>query len=277
MQAAGLCLTSFYPSAQPPLAFKTFLLWMPNSVFMKHVFGLVLLLAFCLTQAQTADEIVNKHVAATGGADKWSKVQSVKYTGHYVMGPGMLPPVSSLLVAQPFKGYYSDFTWQGMTNKTALRADSGWSYNPFGGKREADPLSAQDIRETKLDADPQGLLFNYAQKGYTVEYLGTDDLEGTDVFKLRLTTGQGDMVYYFIDAQTYFVLKTVKRMKLKDKEVKSYTLFSDFKKTDFGVVLPHSTQSVNEDGNEQGGPVNFTKVEVNAPVDAKLFDKPQAN
>lgn len=237
-------------------------------------FGLVLTLC---AGAQTADDIISKHIAATGGADKWTKVTSLKYTGSYVMGPGMMPPVTLLLCSQPFAGYYSDFTWQGMTTKTALRADSGWNYNPFGGKREADPLSAQDIRETKLEADPQGLLFNYKQKGYSVEYLGTDDLEGTDVFKLRLTTREGDMMYYFIDAQTYYVLKTVKRVKFKDKEVKSYTQYSDFKKTDYGIVLPHSTQTVNENGAEQGGPVNFSKVEVNAVVDAKMFDKPKAN
>jgi hypothetical protein len=244
---------------------------------MKQFFGACLLLVIGLVQAQTADDIVNKHIAATGGIDKWSKVVSLKYTGNYVMGPGMLPPVSAVLVSQPFRGYYSDFTWQGMTNKSALRADSGWSYNPFGGKREADAMSAQDIRESKLDADPQGLLFNYKHKGYAVEYLGTDDLEGTDVYKLRLTNKDGDMMSYFIDQQSYYILKTAKRVKFKDKESKNYTLYSDFKKTDFGIVLPYSSQSVDADGNEQGGPVNYTKIEVNAAVDAALFDKPKAN
>ncbi|MDB5281983.1 MAG: outer rane lipoproteinsorting protein [Bacteroidota bacterium] len=226
--------------------------------------------------AQTADDIINKHFEATGGKDKWARVVAIHYNGNYVLGPGMLAPVVQLEVAKPFKGTYSEFSWQGMTNKRAMRADSGWRYNPFSGKRETDPLSPNDIRSEKLDADPQGLLFNYKEKGYTVEYLGTDDMDGTDVFKLRLTTKEGDMVYYYIDAETYYILKEVKRVKLKDKEEKQYATFSDFRKTDFGVVIPFSYQQVDENGNEQGGPVIFTKVEVNGVVDATLFDKPKA-
>ncbi len=188
----------------------------------------------------------------------------------------MTAPLTLLMVNKPFKGFYQDFSWQGMTSKTVIQGDSGWTYNPFGGKRETDPMSPNEIRSTRLQADPQGMLFNYKEKGYTVEYLGTDDMDGTDVYKLRLTTKEGDMVYYYIDAETNYLLKEAERVKLKDKEEKSYTTFSDFRKTDFGIVLPFSTQGVDEKGNEQGGPVNFNKVEVNAALDLTVFDKKKA-
>lgn len=242
---------------------------------MKNVLLFFLLFMSTKMFSQSADDIVNKYIAATGGADKWSKVVSLKYTGTYQMGPGMLAPVSGVAMTKPFKGSYSDFTWQGMTTKNAIRADSGWSYNPFGGKRETDPVSPDEIRSDKLTSDPQGLLFNYKQKGYTVEYLGTDDMDGTDVLKLRLTTPEGDMVYYYLDAETFYILKEVDRVKLKDKEQKSYAAYSDFRKNDFGIVLPYSQQRIDENGNEQGGPVNYSKIEVNASIDAKIFDKPK--
>lgn len=242
---------------------------------MKQFTALLLLFTAQFLTAQTADDIINKHITAIGGADKWAKVHTIKSSGQYVMGPGMLAPVEEVVLSKPFSGYYSSFSWQGMTSKTAMRADSGWNYNPFGGKRETDPMNPDAIHQTKLDADPQGLLFNYKQKGYTVEYLGTDDMDGTDVFKLRLNTKEGDMIYYYIDAETYYLLKTVKRIKLKDKEEKSFTAFSDFRKTDYGIVLPYSTQQVDADGNEQGGPVNILKVEVNGTPDLTVFDKPK--
>lgn len=242
---------------------------------MKPVLTFAWLFAALFIHAQTADDIVNKHIAATGGADKWAKVYSVKFSGVYVMGPGMEAPVTEINVTKPFKGYYSDFTWQGMTNKQAMRADSGWNYNPFGGKRESDPLSPDDIRNLNLQYDPQGMLFNYKQKGYTVDYLGMDDMDGADVYKLRLITKEGDMVYYYLDAETYYILKMVRRVKLAEKEEKSYTVFSDFRKTDFGVVLPFAAQGVDEKGTEQGGPVIMKQIEVNATIDPALFDKPK--
>ncbi len=246
-----------------------------KSLRMKRILLLLFIGTAASAFAQSADDIVNKYIAATGGADKWSKVVSLKFTGTYQMGPGMLAPVNALFTTKPFKGSYSDFSWQSMTTKTAIRADSGWNYNPFGGKRETDPVSPDEIRSDKLGSDPQGLLFNYKQKGYTLEYLGTDDMDGTDVLKLRLTTQTGDMVYYYLDAETYYILKEVQRVKLKDKEQKSYVLYSDFKKNDFGLVLPFCHQRVDENGNEQGGPVNFSQIEVNTVIDAKQFDKPK--
>ena len=243
---------------------------------MRSILLVILLVAGGRLFAQTADDIINKHFDATGGREKWSRVSAIKFSGNLVLGPGMLAPVTQMLVLKPFKGALTEFSWQGMTSKRAMRADSGWSYNPFSGKRDADPLSPNDIRSEKLASDPQGLLLNYKERGYTVEYLGTDDMDGTDVFKIRLTTKEGDMVYYYIDAQTYYILKEIRRVKLKDKEEKQYITFSDFKKTDFGIVVPFSLQQVDENGSEQGGPINFTKVEVNGVLDPASFDKPKS-
>lgn len=243
---------------------------------MRNMLLILLLLVSGTSFAQTADEIINKHFDAIGGKEKWARVNTLKYSGSLVLGPGMLAPVNEVQVLKPFKGSLSEFSWQGMTSRRAIRADSGWTYNPFSGKRDADPMTPNDIRSGKLSSDPQGLLLNYKDKGYTVDYLGTDDMDGTDVFKIRLTTKDGDMVYYYIDAETYYILKEVQRVKLKDKEEKSYTTYSDFKKTEFGVVIPFSVQQVDENGNEQGGPINFTKIEVNGAVDAASFDKPKS-
>jgi hypothetical protein len=240
---------------------------------MKKLLVLAMLLSGILAQAQTADDIINKHYEATGGRDKWARVTALRCTGNYVMGPGMLAPVVRIEMSKPFVGLYSDFTWQGMTGKTVMRGDSGWTYQPFGGKRETDPMSPNDVRDSKTDSDPQDLLFNYKEKGYSVDYLGTEDMDGSDVHKLRLTTKEGDMLYYYIDAETYYILKIAKRVRLKDKEQKSFTTFSDFRRTDFGIVLPHAAQQVDENGAEQGGPITFAKIEVNPTIDPVIFDK----
>ena len=50
---------------------------------MKKVFlSLVVIFTAVFTlNAQTADEVIAKYITAIGGADKWSKVQSLKVEG----------------------------------------------------------------------------------------------------------------------------------------------------------------------------------------------------
>lgn len=241
---------------------------------MKNVLILFcLLLSMHRNHAQSADQIIEKHIEAAGGRGVWSKVSSLKYTGNYVMGPGMLAPVTECIWSVPVNILYSEFNWQGMSSKSCMAADSGWSYNPFGGKREADPMSASEIRMAKLNSDPQGLLFNFKEKGYSADYLGTDDMDGSEVFKIRLTTKRGDLVYFYIDTDSYLMLKLSRRVKLKDKEEKSTTIFADYRKTDFGIVVPFMQSWVNDDGTE-GGVTQFVKVEVNVPLDQTLLAKP---
>ncbi len=136
-------------------------------------------------------------------------------------------------------------------------------FNPgadVGGKMSASAFSdAIDSAQAALEGP---VFLSNLTGGFTVT--NTNDLN----------IGIQEALY---DQQSYYILKTAKRVKFKDKESKNYTLYSDFKKTDFGIVLPYSSQSVDADGNEQGGPVNYTKIEVNAAVDAALFDKPKAN
>lgn len=232
------------------------------------------MLFFSCTQAQTADEIIAKHIAATGGAEKWGKVQNIQFVGNYVMGPGMLAPVENIVATQPAKSNYSSFTWQGMTAVTVVVGDSGWNYNPFSGKRETDPMNAEGLRLNSLSSDPQGALFDYKSKGYKADYLGTDDMDGEDVHILRLTNKLGDMIYYYIDASTYYALKISRRVRMPDKEEKSQSVLSDFRKNEFGIIIPYSEQNVNDKGEEIGGPVQYSKIVVNGNIDPSKFKEP---
>ena len=89
----------------------------------------------------------------------------------------------------------SEVTLQGLTAVSAYDGKDGWSVSPFEGRRDAETASADDAREIAQEADFDGPLVDWKEKGHTVEYLGTEDVDGTPAHKLRVTLKDGDVRY----------------------------------------------------------------------------------
>jgi outer membrane lipoprotein-sorting protein len=223
-------------------------------------------------QAQTADEIINKHIQALGGKDKIKAVQTVRMTGKLVMGQGMEAPFTREL-ARPNK-MRVEFTIQGMTGIQAYDGQSGWSVMPFMGKTAPEKMSDDEIKLAEDQADMDGLLVDYKEKGHQVEYLGKEDVEGTPAYKLKVTKKNGDVVNVYIDADSYMQIKEAGKVKVRGQEVEGETTFGDFKTVD-GLVFPFSMEQ-----KAQGGPggmtISISKIEVNPTLDASRFAMPAA-
>lgn len=223
-------------------------------------------------QAQTADEIINKHLQARGGKDKIKAVQATRMTGKMVLGQGMEAAFSRDLV-RPNK-MRLEFTLQGMTGIQAYDGQSGWSVMPFMGKTEPEKMSDDEIKLVADEADIDGILVDYKEKGHQVEYVGKEDVEGTPAYKLKVTKKNGDVVNVYIDAESYMNIKEAGKVKVRGQEVEGETTFGDFKTVD-GVVFPFSIEN-----KAQGGPggmvITVSKIEVNPTLDASRFAMPAA-
>lgn len=221
--------------------------------------------------AQTADEIVEKNIQARGGRDKIKAVQTVRMTGTMKIGPGMEAPFT-LEMARPSKARM-EFTLQGMTAVQAYDGKNGWALMPFLGKKDPEPMAAEDLSQMESQSDLDGALVDYKDKGHQVEYLGKADLEGTPVHKLKVTLKNGKVVTYYLDAEHFLELKTESRNKIQGQEVETETLVGDYKEVG-GVLFAHSMES-----KIKGGPtamaMNIAKIEVNPEVPASRFEMPK--
>ncbi|MEO8209346.1 MAG: hypothetical protein ABI840_02205, partial [bacterium] len=164
--------------------------------------------------SQTVDEIIEKHTAAMGGADKFMTIKTVKYSGKY-SGDGVDIPMT-LVVKRDGKAKM-EMTYQGMNLIRASDGTSGWTINPFQGGEEAKKIPAEEFKEMKKSAEIEGELINYKDKGYKAEFLGKDDFEGSEIYKIKLTDKDGDVTYYLIDISTYLILKDSKKRKIGEK------------------------------------------------------------
>lgn len=205
---------------------------------MKRSFGLTMLLCMAgiaaTAGAMDADELIAKNVAATGGLKKIQSIETVEATGKFLT-QGMEIPFT-MTQKRPDK-LRIDADIQGLSLIQAYDGDSGWSINPMTGSQDPQPMGDIELKSFKLQADMDGPHIDYAQKGYSVEYIGEDEVEGTAVHQLRLDTHMGIVMDYFIDKEHFLTIKQTAKVTVDDNEVEVDTYLSDFKEIN-GIVIP---------------------------------------
>ncbi len=216
--------------------------------------------ALCM-KAQTADEIISKYVSAIGGKEKWSQVKSLKVNG-YIEVQGIKINFSQQAIHGV--GVRVDAEFQGQKIIDITTPAKGWSQNPFGGRSNLEPISEEELKQKLDELDIQDEFVDYAAKGSTVEFLGKDEEDGNEFYKIKLTTKNKNESVYFFDVNTALIYKEEKTLKQQGQEIKLVTKVFDYKTIPFGIKFPHKT--------EQMGQVLVTdKIEINPVIDENIF------
>ena len=229
---------------------------------MKRIFlSIIAIAAVGFTYAQTADEIVNKHIEAIGGADAWKKVNSMVTTGTLKIQNADIGVTQTVLHG---KGSRQDISAMGMNGYQIVTPTAGWNFMPFQGQKAPEPITADELKEAQDELDAQGSLVDYKTKGHTVEYVGTDDVDGVDALKLKETLKSGKVVTLFFDPKNYYLIRVVSKQKANGKEVDVTTNLSNYQKLPEGIIVPWSITL-------PYGELVVTKVEVNKAIDENIF------
>ncbi|GAB2786942.1 hypothetical protein GCM10027275_34410 [Rhabdobacter roseus] len=232
----------------------------------------VALLATALrtASAQTVDEVIDKHIAAMGGASKLASLKSMKMeAAAQVMG--MEFPSSTTVVQG--RGLRSETTVQGMTIVNALDGDKGWMINPMAGQNTAVALPEEQVKLSAGQLDLTGL-YNYKQKGHTAQLAGEDKVNGAPVYVVKVKLNNGMETTHYISKETNYILKTATNVQAEGQNMVVNTSFSNFKQVD-GLTLPFTTEI--ESAAMPGGAMTMTikSVQVNPTVDESIFAMPK--
>jgi photosystem II stability/assembly factor-like uncharacterized protein len=233
--------------------------------------GLVFLA--CPLLAQTADEIVAHYIKTIGGADRLQALNSIRRTGKYSGSGGFEAPVSQDN-KRPNK-VREEFTMQGLTGVTAYDGTSGWKIEPWDGKKDPESLGEDELKDIIDDAEFDGPLVNYQQKGNKVEYVGLEPVEGTDAYKLRVTTPGGDVRYFFLDTDYFVPIKIETKRMVRGAEREYEQSLGDYKASG-GVYFPYSIE-VNVKGSQNRQKYTYEKIETNIPLADSSFARPGTN
>jgi photosystem II stability/assembly factor-like uncharacterized protein/outer membrane lipoprotein-sorting protein len=240
--------------------------------------SLVISLLVILTtsaSAETLDQILARNLAARGGADKLHAIQSLRLTGRATFGGGDFSVEAAWGLVQKRPGSIrSELTLQGLTQVSAYDGQKGWSVSPFGGRRDADEASEDDARSLAQSADLDGPLIDWRAKGHRVEYLGTEDVDGTPAHKLRVTRKDGDVQYIYIDPDSALEIRIATVHKVRGTEDISETDLGGYQQVN-GVWFPFLMET-----GGKGGPRNFRvtveRAEINVAIDDAMFKFPKA-
>jgi outer membrane lipoprotein-sorting protein len=220
--------------------------------------------------AQTVDEIIAKNVQARGGMDKIKAVQSIRSTATMTMGPGMEAP-GSLIQKRPDMARL-EFTVQGLTAIQAYDGKVAWQIMPFMGKKDPELMSADDKKDIEENADIDGPLVDYKSKGNKVELLGKDKVEGTDVYKLKVTLKNGDVITDYLDADSFLEIKQEMKRTVRGTEREIESSLGDYKEVN-GLMFAFAMEN-GVKGSQEKEKLTVSKIELNVPVDEAIFKMP---
>jgi hypothetical protein len=224
-----------------------------------------------LAVKETVDTLVAKNTEAKGGAQALAAVTSLRLQGKMVVNNGKLE-LGYIQIKKKPGAVREETTLQGMTRIDAYDGTQGWKITPFGGRKDPEKVSVDEAKALVEDAEIDGPLIDWKEKGSTVEYLGTEDVDGTLAHKLRVVRKNGDINYVYLDPDHFLEIRVITQRMENGAQVENETDLGDYEKIN-GVFFPFSIEG-GPKGTTDKQKIVFEKAEANTPVDETIFKFP---
>lgn len=226
--------------------------------------------------AQTADGLVARNLAARGGAEKLAAIHSMVSVGE-LRFPGDFKLTyketrSRLDGNGDACAVRIEAALEGLTVIQAYDGTGGWRVNPFEGRKDAERMGADETRELADDSSIDGALLAARAKGSQVDYLGREDIDGTDAYKLRVSQPDGTVFTYYLDPDAYLEIKILERRTIRGAEKETETDLGDYEPV-AGVYFPFSVSSGPKDSTEKQV-ITIASANANVPVSPDTYAMP---
>lgn len=227
------------------------------------------------TGAPNADEIIAQHVRARGGAEALQQVKVLKREGRLVI-PGFDADIRISEVRQRPGSIRTEVTLQGLTAVQAYDGKQAWQISPFQGRKDPELMTPDDAKPLIASGYMDGMLVGYRERGAKVEYLGLEDVDGTPAYRLRLSEKNGDQYTYFVDPDTFMLIREVQMRTVRGAEQETEIDYGDYERVG-GVYFP-MTEEQGSKGSDasQKQKVLYEKAAANVDVAANVFSFPAA-
>jgi outer membrane lipoprotein-sorting protein len=254
----------------------------------------------------TAEEIVQKNVAARGGLTAWHALQTMSWSGKMDAGIGDSVARSQAYVAEAWgkntakmraaaqKGetkeppkqvqlpFVLDMKRPGKSRvelefagKTAIQVydgKEGWMKRPYLNRDDWEPFTAEQAKDSVGKWDLDGPLMDHAAKGTTVSLEGVDKVEGNGAYRLKVTLKDGTVQHVWIDQKSFLDVKVEGAPRRMDGKMRTVWITQrDFRSVE-GLKVPFVLETA-VDGYRDTHKMVLEKVTLNPKLDDALFTK----
>jgi hypothetical protein len=163
---------------------------------------------------------------------------------------------------------------QNLTMVRVYDGKTGWANNPFAGKMIPDTMADEDLKNIAEEADFDGPLVDYRRKGNAVALVGKDKVGDKSVWRVKLTTKNGDIRYYLFDTSSFLLLKWEGKRRFEGKELPIESYFNDYRDVEglkfaFEIASGASAADLSQK-------IIIDKIELNPQLNDADFAKPGA-
>jgi hypothetical protein len=229
------------------------------------------------TDPLTVDQIIERYVAARGGAEAWRKTQTMAWTGHVESGPGGRANTPFLMLFKRPDATRFEVIAQGHHTVRAFDGVAGWKLQPTdAGVPETKPYNAEELSYAHDAGGLDGPLFDYRAKGVRIELQAPDHIAGHDAYRLKLTLPSGKTRTDWIDAQSFLELKYDREARnLPGRPGTVSVYYSDYQSV-LGLVMPFTIET-GVGTNPSKDKMIIEKIAINPPLDDGVFSEPTAS
>ena len=235
------------------------------------LFFTVVVLFSGVASAQSVDDVIASNIKARGGLEKIKAVRSVRTTSKLTQGSFRAAYVQENKRPDRVR---EEAIIQGLAQVQAYDGKVGWQISPFGGRKDPELMSQDDTKTLVIDADIDGPLVDYKQKGHKAELVGHDSVEGTDCYKVKLSLKNGDVRYYFLDSDSFLELKIENQSNIRGTVQYTETYFGDYEQVN-GIYYPFAVET-GDKGSDSRIKFAVDKIEQDVPLDDAHFSMPAA-
>lgn len=216
------------------------------------------------------ETLLRKNLEARGGVASLTAIRTLRFSGETTLSWG-IKFTSTKVVARPNR-LRQENTFQGLTAVDVYDQGQGWRVDPFGGRKDPERTSEDEFKNLAHEANLEGFLITWKEAGSQLEYQGTEDVDGTQAHKLKVSLKDGTTKVVYLDPDHFLEIRILTRLTVRGSLQESEVDLGEYAQSG-GVWFPMAME-YGSPGAPRQAFLKWSKVEVNPPVDEAMFRFP---